>query len=167
MDFLEIEFGVPNHTWARGTSLETRTSARLDSALCNADWSLRFPNVTTKDLPAVQSDHCPILISPNGFAPIASIKKPFKFQAAWLTHDNFREFIETKWDKSRPLFPLLKKVSDELQDWNRNVFHNIFKKKRNLLARIGGVQKCLASQRSRDLIKLEAKLRKELDEVLE
>ncbi|XP_021715352.1 uncharacterized protein LOC110683313 [Chenopodium quinoa] len=53
MDFLEIEFGGPNHTWARGTSLETRTSARLDRALCNADWSLRFANAAAKNLHAV------------------------------------------------------------------------------------------------------------------
>ncbi|XP_021743261.1 uncharacterized protein LOC110709357 [Chenopodium quinoa] len=106
-------------------------------------------------------------MEPKGFAPIASINKPFKFQAAWLTHDNFRVFLESKWVKSSPLVPLLKKVGNDLQEWNREVFHNIFKKKRNLLARITRVQKSLAEQRSRDLIKLESKLCKELDEVLE
>lgn len=44
--------------------------------------------------------------------------------------------------------------------------HNIFKQKQNYMARIAGVQRCLATIKSRDLIKIEAKLRKELDDVL-
>ncbi|XP_021761146.1 uncharacterized protein LOC110725977 [Chenopodium quinoa] len=87
----------------RGKSVETGRSARLDRALCNGEWSLRFPNASTKHLP----------------------------------------------------------------EWNQSTFHNIFKKKRNLIARIAGVQRALALQKARDLIKLESKLRKELDIVLE
>ncbi|XP_021766581.1 uncharacterized protein LOC110731038 [Chenopodium quinoa] len=164
---LEIEFSGPAHTWSRGKNIHTYTSARLDRAFCNGDWSLQFANAASKNLLAIGSDHCPVLIAPNGFAPISNVNKPFKFQAAWLTHENFRSFIEEKWDKNAPLIPHLEKIANDLQDWNKKIFHNIFRKKRILLARIGGVQKCLAQQKSRDIIKLEAKLRKELDEVLE
>ncbi|XP_074318437.1 uncharacterized protein LOC141655247 [Silene latifolia] len=36
-DLIELAFAGPSHTWARGNSVETRQSARLDRALCNAD----------------------------------------------------------------------------------------------------------------------------------
>ncbi|XP_021766594.1 uncharacterized protein LOC110731050 [Chenopodium quinoa] len=147
MELLEVEFNDPSHTWARGNSISTRTSARLDRALCNGEWSLKFANAASKNLPAVRSDHCPVLISPNGFAPISNINKPFRFQAAWMTHEKFREFIEEKWDKDAPLIPHLQKIAAELQDWNQSVFHNIFRKKRILLARIAGVQKSLSEQK--------------------
>ncbi|KAL2929233.1 RNA-directed DNA polymerase from mobile element jockey [Bienertia sinuspersici] len=36
MELVELEFSGLSHTWARGNSEETRKSARLDRALCNA-----------------------------------------------------------------------------------------------------------------------------------
>ncbi|XP_021737345.1 uncharacterized protein LOC110703874 [Chenopodium quinoa] len=83
-----------------------------------------------------------------------------------MTHDNFRDFVESKWDKEAPLMPHLNQLAADLQEWNKTNFHNIFKKKHNLLARIAGVQRALALQKARDLIKLESKLSVELDEVL-
>ncbi|XP_074266442.1 uncharacterized protein LOC141589715 [Silene latifolia] len=51
--------------------------------------------------------------------------------------------------------------------WNEDVFGNIFRQKRQLIARIEGCQRILSTQRQSHLIKLEAKLRKELDDILE
>ncbi|XP_074293271.1 uncharacterized protein LOC141620249 [Silene latifolia] len=36
-ELIELEFSGPAHTWARGNTPETRQSARLDRALCNAE----------------------------------------------------------------------------------------------------------------------------------
>ncbi|XP_074271647.1 uncharacterized protein LOC141595580 [Silene latifolia] len=36
-ELIELAFTGPSHTWARGNSIETRQSARLDRALCNSD----------------------------------------------------------------------------------------------------------------------------------
>ncbi|XP_074267339.1 uncharacterized protein LOC141590668 [Silene latifolia] len=57
-ELIELEFSGPCHTWARGNSLETRQSARLDRALCNSEWSVMFSDASVKHLPAFQSDHC-------------------------------------------------------------------------------------------------------------
>lgn len=167
MDLIEVEFLGANHTWARGLTPETRKSARLDRALCNGDWGCRFTNAKVKHLPAIQSDHCPIFISPNGFAPLHNINKPFKFQAAWLKHESFKEFVESKWDTSRPLLSALSKLDEELQTWNKETFGNIFHQKKTLLARIARIQKNLSTRVDRGLMKLEARLRRELDDVLE
>lgn len=93
---LEIEFSGPSHTWARGNSVDTRQSARLDRALCNTEWGLRFESARVKHLPALQSDHCPLLISSNGFFPLMALNRPFRFQEAWLSHEKFSDFINEK-----------------------------------------------------------------------
>ncbi|XP_074318455.1 uncharacterized protein LOC141655267 [Silene latifolia] len=60
-ELIELAFTGPNHTWARGNSMETRQSARLDRALCNSDWGIRFEEAMVRHLPAISSDHCSLL----------------------------------------------------------------------------------------------------------
>ncbi|XP_074289440.1 uncharacterized protein LOC141614592 [Silene latifolia] len=161
-ELIELEFSGSLHTWARGNSCDTRQSARLDRALCNSDWGTRFENATVKHFPAYQSDHCPLFISPNGFVPLQSVQKPFRFQAAWLTHEKFAEFVSESWSVGSSLVDQLSSLSHKLQNWNHEVFGNIFRKKRELLACIEGCQKHLSLKKDRYLMKLEAKLRREL-----
>ena len=164
---IEVEFSGQSHTWSRGNSVDTWHSARLDRALCNTEWSLLFDTARVRHLPALQSDHCPLLISPNGFAPIAALNRPFRFQAAWLTHEHFSAFVKENWKSNVPLVPFLAAFSKALQAWNRDHFYNIFRRKRELMARINGIQTALACSRQSGLIKLGARLRKELDTVLQ
>ncbi|XP_074277180.1 uncharacterized protein LOC141600825 [Silene latifolia] len=166
-ELIKLAFTGSSYTWARGNSIETRQSARLDRALCNSNWSTKFEDAIVRHLPAFQSNHCPLLISPNGFAPTHSINRPFRFQACWMKHENFTEFVEENWPKDG-LFPTrLHQLSTKLQDWNNHTFGNIFRKKNELMARIGGCQRELSKSRVGYLIKLEARLRRELHEVLE
>ncbi|XP_021726206.1 uncharacterized protein LOC110693390 [Chenopodium quinoa] len=146
---IEVEFSGSPHTWAWGNSMATRRSARLDRALCNSEWGLFFDKARVKHFPAIQSDHCPLLISPNGFAPLETLYRPFCFQAAWLSHENFNEFLCDKWRTDIPLMNLLKSFSSDLQQWNNTGCSDSFSKWEGL-----------------GLLKLEAKLRKELDSVL-
>lgn len=166
LELIEVEFSGPQHTWGRGLSPETRQSARLDRVLCNGPWGLRFGNAKLRHLPAIQSDHNPLFISPNGFIPLQSIARQFKFQATWLSHEKFRSFVEEKWCKNKGLMQALSSLATDLQVWNKEIFGNIFIQKRHLLARIAGVQSSLSSRKDRGLLKLEAKLRLELDEIL-
>ncbi|XP_074314431.1 uncharacterized protein LOC141649645 [Silene latifolia] len=165
-ELIELAFSGSAHTWARGNSTKTRQSARLDRALCNGDWGALFEDTMVRHLPAFQSDHCPILISPNGFAPIKAVNRPFRFQACWLIHENFKEFVDQNWPSSGEFPVRLDELSEKLQNWNSEIFGNIYKRKKSLIARIGGCQRELSIARRTNYIKLEAKLRKELDEVL-
>jgi len=65
-----------------------------------------------------------------------------------------------------PLYPLLSQVAKALDEWNRYVFGNLFRRKRELWHRIEGIQDKWPHNHNPYLIKLEASLRKELDEVL-
>ena len=55
---------------------------------------------------------------------------------------------------------------NKLGNRNKDIFGNIFKRKKELLARIGGIQRFLEKRQSRSLSKLESKLKRDLEKVL-
>jgi len=65
-----------------------------------------------------------------------------------------------------PVVPALQQLSDDLCVWNKEVFGNLLRRKRKAWARLEGVQKRLTEGGRRHLLKLEAKLRKELNVIL-
>lgn len=162
---LKVEFSGAHHTWAHGLTPKTRQSRRLDRALCNGSWSLRFEDAKVGHLPVVQFDHCLIFISANGFVPLNALNRPFRFQATWLTHEKFQSYVKDKWFSNEPLVSALSQLASDLQIWNKEVFGNLFIQKNTLLARTTGIQHVLSSRRDRGLIKHESKLRLELDDV--
>lgn len=157
---LDLGYVGPDFTWRRGTLHE-----RLDRGLCNAAWRLRFPEATISHLVRYQSDHRPLLLNLSSLVPNTS-ERPFRFMRAWLAHDGYRAFVEENWQRSGDLMTSISHLTDKLREWNRFVFGNIFWKKNNLLARLAGIQKTLERHPSRSLLRLEAKLTKELDETL-
>lgn len=163
---LDLGSSGPDHTWFVGDSQETFKSAKLDRGLANDSWRLRFEEAAVRVLPKVSSDHCPILISTNGFAPIPRVLKPFRFQAAWLSQESFEEFILSNWSQEAPLVPFLKEFAKKLNLWSKEKFYNIFRKKSELWARLEGIQRTLAAGGPRYLLKLEKTLKKEMEVVL-
>lgn len=69
----------------------------------NEDWRIRFEKGAVRNLPKIKSDHCPILIGTNGFAPLPIATKPLRIEAAWLHHEHFEEFVLTHWNNQVPL----------------------------------------------------------------
>lgn len=165
-ELIDLGCSGPAHTWFRGNSADTFKSARLDRGLANDKWRVRFEEGSVHNLPKSSSDHCPILISNTGFAPLPTAIKPFRFQAAWLRHDKFHKFVKENWIDSAPIIPFLKSFAQKIQKWNKEEFYNIFRKKSELWARLEGIQKLLAQGQQPHLIKLEKKLRCEMEEVL-
>ena len=159
-------FSGPKFTRSRGQNLETRKNARLDRALCNIEWRLRFQDGGVRHLIRHQSDYAPILISTTGFSSPVASRKRFKFQAAWLLHKGFEEFISRMWMASTPVNVTLKALTERLDIWNKETFGNLFRRKRNIWRRIVGIQENIAAGGPRYLLKLELKLRNRLDEVL-
>lgn len=75
---------------------------------------MQFDQAKVNHLPALQSNHCPLFIFSNDFASLNALDKPFRFQATWMTHDNFSQFIHEKWNIQMPLIPLLQTLSKDL-----------------------------------------------------
>ncbi|KAL8139773.1 hypothetical protein V2J09_005794 [Rumex salicifolius] len=163
MELLDMGFSGSKFTWNRGSNPATRTSARLNRGLCNLQWRSLFPQASIRHLATNQSDHSPLLLSFNGFGDICTPKRPFRFQAAWMLHLEFQEFLVTHWDNDMPLSTALSNLETNLDSWNKMVFGNLFLQKERLWRRIEGVQHRMATQPCRGLMKLESKLRKQLD----
>jgi len=160
---VDLGFSGPKFTWARGLTQAIRKEACLDSAFCNMDWRLKFPNGAVCHLIQAGSDHSPLLISTSGFMLIATNSKPFRFQVAWVSHQQFEKVIKTNWTSSNTLVPKLKDLATALSTWNKDIFGNLFQRKRKLWERIKGIQRRLATGAPRYLLKLERKLSQELD----
>ncbi|XP_020234400.1 uncharacterized protein LOC109814395 [Cajanus cajan] len=84
--------GAP-FTWCRGRLFE-----RLDRALASYDWRLLFPKATLSHLNPLKLDHSPILLKLNPDRSERPTRRPFRFEAAWLTHDGFFDIMRREWN---------------------------------------------------------------------
>ncbi|KAK2981990.1 hypothetical protein RJ640_007582 [Escallonia rubra] len=94
---LDLGFQGPPFTWFRNRNGHCYLKERLDRGLCNRQWRLNFPEAFIKHLPRTHSDHCPILIDTKGETPPAHSLRPFRFEAAWLTHPDFNRLVKDNW----------------------------------------------------------------------
>ncbi|KAH9772083.1 reverse transcriptase domain-containing protein [Citrus sinensis] len=158
---VDLPFSGPRFTWVRGS-----LSKRLDRVLSNKDWIFKFDNYSVTNLPRIDSDHKPVLVrferNGRGMGRI----KPFRFLAAWMTDNRFGNFMQDNWQGNMPYAQAASRFTSKVTTWNREVFGNIFKRKNELLARLGGVQKALENRPLGSLYRLEMKLKKKLEEVL-
>lgn len=118
-------------------------SRRLDRGLCDMDWHLKFPEATVEHLVRRQSDHNPILMKCH--TGISSREgRPFRFQAAWCTHEAHSDIVKQAWRKDQGNVSLsLNNVKHESLIFNKEVFGNIFLRKIEYEARLHGIQKSL------------------------
>ena len=74
--------------------------------------------------------------------------------------------MSRSWNQSEVLGDAISKFTDEATRWNRMQFGNVFNRKKNIMARLNGIQRALANRPSTFLINLENDLLKELEVVL-
>ncbi|KAK7244397.1 hypothetical protein RIF29_39218 [Crotalaria pallida] len=132
---------------------------RLDRGLCNVNWRLRFPDATIKVLPRVHSDHHPFLLNTCPFSH-SNIARPFRFQAMWLEHVDYNNFMLKNWDRNSLLTDSVNSFIPKIKDCN------VFYRKKSLMARIKGIQSSNQYYTNRFLQDLEITLKRELDMTL-
>lgn len=86
----------------------------------------------------------------------------------WLANNEFRGVVESVWAHSHGnIAEKGENLAVSLQEWNKKSFGNLFRKKKKLRARISGVQRALAQQRSHQLELLEEQFLSEYNVILE
>ena len=90
---IDLGFTGPKFTWWKEVGGKPYMKVRLDRALANAEWRHLYPEASVRHLPRVYSDHCLILIDTNGSRPPPFASRPFRFQAAWFTHKELKDFF--------------------------------------------------------------------------
>ncbi|XP_072062304.1 uncharacterized protein [Arachis hypogaea] len=119
-------------TWFRKIQGNKEIAKRLDRACCTTEWRLLFSEAFVEVLSRSHSDHCPLLIRCQGVL-IKKENRPFRFQAAWATHPDYKAIVQKSWDSTD--FGIHRKllgVQEVSLEFNSTVFANIFIKKREL-----------------------------------
>ncbi|EEF45144.1 conserved hypothetical protein [Ricinus communis] len=68
-------------TWHRG-----RVSEHLGQAILSLTWRMKFHEAIVRNLPQIKYDHCPFMLHLFGASILPVNRRPFHFEAAWLTH---------------------------------------------------------------------------------
>ncbi|KAL8162333.1 LOW QUALITY PROTEIN: hypothetical protein V2J09_013822 [Rumex salicifolius] len=152
------------YTWKRGETSNTYITKRLDRVLCSR---IRWQEVKVAHLSYFSSNHTPLLLRLSPCRRGDPARRPFRFEAAWLSHPEFKELLNVSWDTSLSTPGALDLLRRNLKKWNKDVFSCIQTRKENLLSEIQGFQTLIASSASDQLLQQEENLVKELDIVLE
>ncbi|KAH0969095.1 hypothetical protein GBA52_029045 [Prunus armeniaca] len=115
---VDLGFLGPKFTWNNKKVFE-----RLDRAICNWEWRGLFAEATVRHLPRTKSDHNPIKICLTSCFSASPALRPFRFEAMWLHHEKFNDFIYEAWGPGdgttvEKTFALI----ERRKHWNINVF---------------------------------------------
>ncbi|XP_028112500.1 uncharacterized protein LOC114310648 [Camellia sinensis] len=103
----------------------------------------------------------------NCMHPSTPTSRPFRFEAAWLCHPSFSDVVKKSWtNMDSNLVEAINGFTHDVKNWNKEVFGNVYKRKRNLLAQIEGIQKSQTHGFSHNLHLLENNLIKQYNMTL-
>ncbi|KAH0712277.1 hypothetical protein KY289_008236 [Solanum tuberosum] len=120
---MDLGFSGQKFTWSNKRGIHSRVWKRLDRAMVNDSWLEKMPQTTITHLPAVGSDHCPLLM--EMISREEDHIKYFKFLNCWTDQPNFSDIVKACWD--RPIegnnmwkfHQKLKRLSNTLSSWSR------------------------------------------------
>ncbi|GLU04417.1 hypothetical protein SLE2022_215670 [Rubroshorea leprosula] len=154
-------------SWCRIQHGRVMLWERLDRVLFNAQAKVQFQGAKLINLPRTCNDHHPILLNLDTAASQPPPYKPHRFEAVWLTREEFSRVFSQAWGQ----YPLdmkaaIENTSSACMSWGREVFGNIFRRKRLLRARIAGIQNSPSYGSSAPLQSLEKHLLQEYQQAL-
>ncbi|XP_019160870.1 PREDICTED: uncharacterized protein LOC109157416 [Ipomoea nil] len=76
---VDLGYSGSIYTWMRGIDTPSFKGARLDCALCNIEWNLRFSAASVTHLPMIGSDH-----SPCSFLQLSGSRSSIGSGSTWL-----------------------------------------------------------------------------------
>ncbi|XP_021803305.1 uncharacterized protein LOC110747435, partial [Prunus avium] len=162
-DMIDLGYSGTKYTWSNKRIFE-----RLDRAICNTQWRHYFADAFVQHLPRTNSDHCPIKICLKSRLNSCPNRRPFRFEAMWLKHVHFQDFITLQWENGTGT--VLEKSSilvEPLKQWNLTTFGHLNQRKAKLLARINGIQRVICHTPNNFLSFMEEDLMEEYNSILE
>lgn len=142
-------------------------SRRLDRGIGDLPWRLSFPEASIEHLTRKHLDHNPLLL--RCYTNVAANRdRPFRFQAAWCSHEDYIGVVQEAWggEDTTSVVQSLHQVRDKSIIFNKEVFGNIFAKKKELEARLRGIQRALENIDLAQLTLLQKELLAEYEDIL-
>ena len=99
----EINASGPRYTWSNHHFRGHLVMKKLDRCFANMTWRTYFEEGIVNVLPKTRSDHNPLLIRLFGIPPPQHPNRPFRFEAAWLTHPTFPKMLKESWNSGEDL----------------------------------------------------------------
>ncbi|KAL0016490.1 hypothetical protein SO802_003559 [Lithocarpus litseifolius] len=161
---IDIGYSGARFTWSNHHPLNHLIQEGIDRVFINAEWNLLFPNASVQHLKRAHSDHCPVLLYLDKNHDV-KLPRPFRFQPMWLSHPTFLSIVKEAWSGQTGLSSAIATFVDKAKIWNKNIFLNLFHRKKRLLARLRGIQVALSTRPKSFLVELERQLRSEFHDV--
>ena len=164
-NLLDLGFNGPRFTWTNKRQ-DGLVMKRLDHVLCNPVWKHSFEEANVIHLPKVASDHSPILI--NTEPTLHNFRsRPFRLETIWFNDPSFPTLVHDSWTKFPQNVPLaIRDFTTRVTIWNRQVFGNIFHRKKRLLACLNRIQKSMSFCPCSALLDLEKELTLQYQNIL-
>ena len=132
-------------TWRNNNfRLDGYIRERLDRAVANPQWCMRFPGYKVRNGCPEHSDHRPVILDVHGAAqrrrpPPNNLNK--RFEARWLLEEDCEQLVTEAWeDATRKgngrVMERLKCVSRSLDKWSREVLGDLQKRIKKLRAEL-------------------------------
>ncbi|KAA3466548.1 putative Transposon TX1 [Gossypium australe] len=119
---------------------------------------------SVRNLHRLKWDHRPILISLRTMTKKGTM--PFRCLASWMLHENFNNLVNRNWNNEMKVSDNLDHFQKVVERWNKNVYGNIFARKKKLVYKLERVQRILDMCFSSRLHSREIEIRQDLEEVL-
>ena len=162
---IDIGFSGPRFTWTNRREVQALIQERIDRVFVNPSWCLLHPKARVIHLTRCYSDHSPVMLEVL-LRIITWRNRPFKFQTYWLTDPTFPRIVTQAWGQAHSLADALENFTKDAITWNKMQFGNIFARKKNIMARLNGIQRAVSFRPFSFLQNLENELPKELNMVL-
>jgi hypothetical protein len=160
-NLIDMGFQGSPFTWKRGD-----LSQRLDRSLINIHWWLRYKDASVLYLPYFKSDDRLLLVQFHRGRQPNRHRRPFRFLASWLTHEDFYRFMTHSWNSSSDWDLKIENLQKALKKWNEDVFGNIFKRKKKMIGEMERLANALTHHPSRYLGKRYQEVWQEYNQVL-
>ncbi|XP_074313938.1 uncharacterized protein LOC141649142 [Silene latifolia] len=127
-DTMIFLISIPVFWHVKWKILTVQSLVKLDRALANSAWFLRYPSTSANYMAPGISDHSPVVVTVFDDPPI---KPRFSFLNCWIDHPQYKDIVKGAWDLpvagSIPykLFAKLKNVKNALTPLHRAHFNGI------------------------------------------
>ncbi|KAL8489658.1 hypothetical protein ACS0TY_025528 [Phlomoides rotata] len=133
LNLQDLGFNGNKFTWTNGRAGEDNIQVRLDRAMANSSWRLRFSEANVLHLPRYKSDHNPILVrcdEQQGRRGGLKGKKQklFWFKKMWLEKEACGDIVNRRWNQGNTDLPFTertKSCGSYLKLWDETTFGNI------------------------------------------